>query len=97
MREVAEKTGRDIQIAVHFTDVSDQKGILGIAEKLKEKEIDYDIFAVSYYPFWHGTTDNLTDTLIKLSETYGKKVLVAENSYLYTSGDGVGSANSLVV
>lgn len=95
VREVAAKTGRDIQIALHFTDVSDQKGILGIAEKVKEKEIDYDIFAVSYYPFWHGTTDNLTDTLIKLSETYGKKVLVAENSYLYTTGDGDGSANSI--
>lgn len=95
VREVSANTGQDIQIAVHFTDVSDQKGILAIAEKVKEKEIDYDIFAVSYYPFWHGTQENLTETLKKISETYGKKVLVAENSYLYTTGDGDGSANSI--
>ena len=95
VREVSSKTGNDIQIAVHFTDVSDQAGILAIAEKLKEKEIDYDIFAVSYYPFWHGTTDNLTDTLKKVSETYNKKVLVAENSYPYTTSDGDGSGNSI--
>lgn len=80
VREVSANTGQDIQIAVHFTDVSDQKGILAIAEKVKEKEIDYDIFAVSYYPFWHGTKENLTETLRKISETYDKKVLVAENS-----------------
>jgi len=95
VREVSANTGQDIQIAVHFTDVSDQKGILAIAEKVKEKEIDYDIFAVSYYPFWHGTKENLTETLRKISETYDKKVLVAENSYPYTTGDGDGSANSI--
>ena len=95
VREVSSKTGNDIQIAVHFTDVSDQAGILAIAEKLKEKEIDYDIFAVSYYPFWHGTMDNLTDTLKKVSATYSKKVLVAENSYPYTTSDGDGSGNSV--
>lgn len=95
VREVSDKTGNDIQIAVHFTDVSDQAGILAIAEKLKEKEIDYDIFAVSYYPFWHGTMENLTETLKKVSGTYGKKVLVAENSYPYTTSDGDGSANSI--
>ncbi|MCM1124426.1 MAG: glycosyl hydrolase 53 family protein [Eubacterium sp.] len=95
VREVSAKTGNEIKIAVHFTDVSDQKGTLAIAEKLKEKEIDYDIFAVSYYPYWHGTMDNLTDTLVKLSETYDKKVLVAENAYPYTTGDGDGAANSV--
>lgn len=93
VREVSVKTGNDIQIAVHFTDVSDQEGILTIADKVKA--IDYDIFAVSYYPFWHGSTENLTETLKKLSETYDKKVLVAENSYLYTTSDGDGSANSI--
>ena len=93
VREVSAKTGNDIQIAVHFTDVSDQQGILAIADKVKA--IDYDIFAVSYYPFWHGSTENLTETLKKLSETYDKKVLIAENSYLYTTSDGDGSANSI--
>lgn len=95
VRNVSKQAGTDIQVAVHFTDVNDRKGILGIAEKLKDKEIDYDIFAVSYYPFWHGTMDNLTQTLKELSETYGKKVLVAENSYPYIIGDGDGTANSV--
>lgn len=95
IRETAQKTGQDMQIAVHFTDVSDKKGTLAIAQKLMDKEIDYDIFAVSYYPFWHGSLENLTDVLREISGEYGKKVLVAETSYPYTDGDGDGSANSI--
>lgn len=95
VREVAEEKGKRIQIAVHFTDVSDREGTLALAQKLKDKEIDYDIFAVSYYPFWHGTLENLTETLQLVADTYDKKVLVAENSYPYTPGDGDGSANSI--
>lgn len=95
VREVSRERGREIRIAVHFTDIADQTGTLTQAQKLKEKEVDYDIFAVSYYPFWHGTMENLTDILRKVNEAYGKDVLVVENSYPYTTGDGDGTANSI--
>ncbi|MGN0280113.1 MAG: glycosyl hydrolase 53 family protein [Lachnospiraceae bacterium] len=95
VREISEESGRDVRIAVHFTDISDTEGILQIAQKLQDKEIDYDIFAVSYYPFWHGTMENLTEVLKQISEEYGKEVMVAENSYPYTTGDGDGNANSI--
>lgn len=95
IREIEQEKGQDILIAVHFTDVSDKEGTLANAQKLVDKEIDYDVFAVSYYPFWHGTMENLTDVLRTIVEEYGKKVVVAENSYLYTTQDGDGSGNSV--
>ncbi len=95
VREMAQESGQDIRIAVHFTDVSDKKGMLAIAQKLLDKEIDYDIFAVSYYPFWHGSLENLTEVLREISTEYGKQVIVAETSYPYTAGDGDGFANSI--
>lgn len=97
VRETAAQTGSDILVAVHFTDVNDKAGIMNMAEKLEleGKEIDYDVFAVSYYPFWHGTMENLTAVLKEIASTYGKKVMVAENSYPYTTGDGDGSGNSV--
>lgn len=97
VREVASETGSDIQIAVHFTDINNKSNVMRLAEKLESEgdEIDYDIFAVSYYPFWHGTIDNLTEVMKEISRTYGKKVIVAENSYLYTTGDGDGFGNSV--
>lgn len=95
IREVSDKMKQDIQIAVHFTDISDVEGIYTVAQKLADKEIDYDIFAVSYYTFWHGTLENLTKVLSSISQEYDKKVLVAETSYPYTIEDGDGSGNSI--
>lgn len=95
VREVAQEKGQEIQIAVHFTEIDDKTGTFGNAQKLEEKEIDYDIFAVSYYPFWHGTIENLTEVLTTIANDYGKKVMVVENSYLYTTEDGDGSGNSV--
>lgn len=95
IREISQEMDMDIQIAVHFTDVSDKSGMLGNAQKLVDKEIDYDIFAVSYYTFWHGSLENLTEVLNTISKDYGKKVLIAETSYPYTVEDGDGSGNSV--
>lgn len=95
VREIEEEKGQDIQIAIHFTSVDDKNGTYNNAQKLQDKEIDYDIFAVSYYPFWHGTIENLIEVLKTVAETYDKKVMVVENSYPYTTSDGDGSGNSI--
>lgn len=95
VREIEEEKGQDIQIAIHFTNIDDKNGTYNNAQKLQDKEIDYDIFAVSYYPFWHGTIENLTEVLKTVAETYDKKVMVVENSYAYTTSDGDGSGNSI--
>lgn len=97
VREIAADREETIRIAVHFTDISDKDSILEIAEKLQQKQLDYDVFAVSYYPFWHGTQENLVAVLKGIAEGYDKEVMVAENSYLYTGEDGDGSANSIGV
>ncbi len=57
--------------------------------------MDYDVFASSYYPFWHGTTDNLTKVLAHVAKTYGKKVMVAETSWATTWDDGDGHGNTV--
>ena len=49
--------------------------------------MDYDVFASSYYPYWHGTIENLKNVLNNVKETYGKQVMVAETSYTYTQDD----------
>ncbi len=85
----------DIQIALHFTNISDFKGIQGLLRKLESCGVDYDIFAVSYYSYWHGTLENLTNVLSYVAETTGKKVMVAETSYCYTLEEGDGHSNSV--
>lgn len=58
------------------------------AKVLDECSVNYDVFATSYYPYWHGTTDNLTSVLKNIADTYGKYVMVAETAYPYTDEDG---------
>lgn len=53
------------------------------------------MFGSSYYPFWHGTLDNLAAVLSEIADTYGKKVMVLETSYPYTAGDTDFSGNTV--
>ncbi|MCM1268617.1 MAG: glycosyl hydrolase 53 family protein [Bacteroidales bacterium] len=95
VRETAEAYGREIQVAVHYTDIHNEGQTEGIAEDLDEIGVDYDIFAFSYYPFWHGDFENMQEVARMLQEKFGKKVVIAETSYCYTSEDGDESGNSI--
>lgn len=74
-------------VAVHFTNPEKVTNIADYAKKLDYYKLDYDVFSTSYYPYWHGTLDNLATVLNKVTETYGKKVMVAETSYANTVVD----------
>ena len=84
----------NILIALHFTNPETSGKYAKIAKTLNEYNVDYDVFASSYYPFWHGTLSNLTSVLKNVADTYGKKVMVAETSYVYTKEDTDGHENS---
>ena len=84
---------KSILITLHFTNPEKKSTILYYAEKLKENQIDYDVFATSYYSFWHGSLENLNSVLKEIREKYGKQTLIAETSYAYTLEDGDGQKN----
>ena len=74
---------KNIQIAVHYTN-PERQGYSYYAEDLKNYGVDYDIFASSYYPEYHGTIDNLKNELTKVHNISGKKVMIAETSWSYS-------------
>lgn len=80
-------------VAVHFTNPETTGRYANYAANLATHGVDYDVFASSYYPFWHGTLENLTSVLSHVASTYGKKVVVAETSWARTLGDGDGHGN----
>lgn len=80
-------------VAVHFADPS-SSAFPGYAESLDTNGVEYDVFAASYYPFWHGGIDNLTKQLTSIADTYKKKVMVAETSWVTTWEDGDGHGNT---
>lgn len=94
VREISESYGKEIQIVVHYTNIEDVDGINTIARNLMNHGVDYDIFGLSYYPFWDGTNENMQAVAKNIQEKYGKKVVIAETSYCYTAEDGDGCSNS---
>lgn len=77
----------DALIAVHFTNPEKVTNYKNYAYYLASQQVDYDVFASSYYPFWHGTLDNLATVLNEVAAQYGKKTMIAETAYVNTLED----------
>lgn len=85
----------DILVAIHFTNPERSGNYANFAKQLNNYHVDYDVFASSYYPYWHGTLENLTSVLKNVADTYDKKAMVAETSWAYTLADGDGHDNTV--
>ena len=97
VRAVEEEKSTDIMVAVHFANPERSGTYANYAANLNNYGVDYDVFASSYYPYWHGTLENLTSVLKNVADTYNKKVMVAETSWAYTLEDGDGHDNTVRV
>lgn len=95
--EAVQAVDEDILVAIHFTNPERSGNYANFAKQLNDNDVDYDVFASSYYPYWHGTLDNLTYVLEQVADTYGKQVMVAETSWAYTLDDGDGHDNTVRV
>ena len=85
----------DALVALHFANPEKAGSYATYAKKMDYYKVDYDVFATSYYPYWHGTLDNLSAVLTEIADTYGKKVMVMETSYAWTDADSDFSANTI--
>ena len=98
VREVLPKA----KVVLHFANPEKVERYPDYSSKLAKYEVDYDVFASSYYPYYHGTLENLANVLSNVAQTYGKQVMVAETSYAYCeddfdqSGGGVGGGGGVV-
>lgn len=77
----------DALVALHFANPEKADSYATYAKKMDYYKVDYDVFASSYYPYWHGTLENLANVLTDIANTYNKKVMVMETSYAYTAED----------
>lgn len=88
VRDISKEYNTDIKVALHFTNPEKTGAYEFYAKTLSDNSVDYDIFASSYYPYWHGSIGNLTTVLSQVADTYDKEVMVAECSYAYTYSNG---------
>ncbi len=93
VREIATENDREILVAIHFTEYNHFNWY---ADQLELYSVDYDVFAASYYPYWHGSLEGLQESLKNIINKYEKKILIAEFAYPYnfTNQDNMQNALS---
>ncbi len=96
--QAVRETNASTKIIIHYAGYEN-------ADYFFEKitDVDYDIIGLSYYPIWHGKNlAELENILFSLSETFNKKVIIAETSYPFTFGwndwtnNVIGSENQIL-
>ena len=101
VHEVAAENDKEILAAIHFTNPETSGRQAGYADELAKynngEGVSYDVFATSYYPYWHGSLSNLKSVLSGIANNYGKYVMVAETSYANTLEDTDGHENTVRV
>ena len=85
---------KNILIAHHFANPSTGH-YDWYAKVMNECKLDYDVFATSYYPYWHGSIENMKKVMNDIGDKYNKYVMVAEVAYPYTNEDGDHFGNSV--
>ena len=93
--QAVRETYPDALVTIHFANPEKADSYASYANNLDYYGVDYDVFASSYYPYWHGTLENLSEVLGKVNQKFGKKVMVMETSYAYTTADSDFNGNTI--
>jgi len=91
---LGEDFDRNIQIAIHKTDPEVFWNFTQAGLSLASAGVVYDVFGISYYPFWHGSLENLVELMNLIANTFDVDVAVFETSYPFTTVDTDGHTNS---
>lgn len=77
--------GKDeMQLMIHL----DQGGRYGLLKEWFEQAFthgleEFELIGLSYYPFWHGTFQDLKNTMERLIQDYRKPIMVVETAYAW--------------
>ena len=77
-----------VKTMIHLAGV-DKNVYQSFFDKLitENKVNDFDVIGMSFYPYWHGTMDDLKANMNNVSARYNKDVLVVETAFAYTLED----------
>ena len=62
-------------------------------DNIIEREVSFDLIGASYYPYWHGTLEDLRNNLNDIARCYDKDIVVVEAAYPFTADDKDNFAN----
>lgn len=75
----------DIETMIHLDQGGDNALYRKWFDKAADANLDFDIIGLSYYPFWHGTFDQLKFNMNDIASRYNKDVIVVETAFPFTT------------
>lgn len=78
---------QDIPIMIHLDNGGNNALYREWFDNFIKREKDFQIIGLSFYPFWHGNLDDLTNNMNDIAKRYGKELVIAEVSMGYTVED----------
>lgn len=61
--------------------------------ELDDRDLDYDIIGASYYPYWHGSLEQLQENLDNVTKITNKPVMIMETSWGFTNDENENCEN----
>ena len=80
-------TDPTIPVMIHLDNGGNQELYRRWFDNYVRRGEDFDLIGLSYYPFWHGTMDQLINNMNAIAERYHKDLIIAEVSMGYTMED----------
>lgn len=81
------KSNPDIPVMIHLDNGGNNELYRRWFDNYTARGEDFDLIGLSYYPFWHGTMDQLMNNMNDIAERYHKDLIIAEVSMGYTMED----------
>ncbi len=85
----------EVLIMLHTDQGGDNGATRWLFDGIVEQGVEFDIIGLSYYPYWHGTIDDLKYNMNDISQRYNKDVVIAEFAYAWTLENGDDHPNIL--
>ncbi len=78
---------QEIPIMIHLDNGGNAPMYRNWFDHYLERGEDFQIIGLSYYPFWHGSLEELKNNMNDLAVRYGKELVIAEVSMGFTMAD----------
>lgn len=93
--------GDSVRIMIHIANAADNSTCRWFYDNLTAQGVGFEVIGLSFYPWWHGTLDQVKANLSDLAGRYNKDIIIAETAYPWTlqwfdnTSNIVGSASQL--
>lgn len=81
------------QVFIHTSDSNSDANARWFYDGIKAQGVSWDVTALSYYCFWHGSMSNMTSVVSDIKSRYGKPVVIIETAYPFTTGNADSTPN----